>query len=49
VLIASSPTADREYDRIVYLCHELGIECRDASMFLRQQLPEQSAALEVGS
>src|SRR3954453_13838153 len=39
VVIATPLPSGLEHDRFVYLCHELGVECRDATMFLSQRLP----------
>ncbi len=48
VVVATPLPPGQEHDRFVYLCHELGIECRDAAMFLRRHLPSEQPALEVG-
>jgi UDP-GlcNAc:undecaprenyl-phosphate/decaprenyl-phosphate GlcNAc-1-phosphate transferase len=47
VIVATPLPAGLEHDRFVYLCHELGVECRDATMFLRQRLPDDQPALEA--
>ena len=49
VIVATPLASSQEHDRFNYLCHELGVECRDAAMFLlRQHLPERQRVIEVG-
>jgi UDP-GlcNAc:undecaprenyl-phosphate GlcNAc-1-phosphate transferase len=47
VIVATPLPSGQEHDRFVYLCHELGVECRDGAHFLRQRLPDEQRALEV--
>jgi UDP-GlcNAc:undecaprenyl-phosphate GlcNAc-1-phosphate transferase len=47
VVVATPLPAGLEHDRFVYLCHEMGVECRDATMFLSQRLPYDQPALEA--
>ncbi len=48
VIVATPLPRGQEHDRFLYLCHELGVECRDAAMFMRRHLPDEQPVLGVG-
>jgi UDP-GlcNAc:undecaprenyl-phosphate GlcNAc-1-phosphate transferase len=48
VIVATPLPPGHEHDRFVYLCHELGVECREAATFIRRRLPDDQPALGVG-
>jgi len=49
VIVATPLSRRQEQDRFVHLCHELGVEYRDAAAFLRQHLPEGQPVLGAGA